>query len=77
MTAPKKSGVKFVAFGSKLVYLAIVLGGTAAPYARRVWGAVTFWSRSLITRFRPALRDRTNSAVPNLVVGGVALGGKR
>jgi hypothetical protein len=54
--------VKFVAIGSKLVYLRIVLGGTAASHTFSGVGGGHFLSRSRISDIKAALRDRTNSA---------------
>jgi hypothetical protein len=46
--------VKFVAIGSKLVYLDDCSGGNSRlSYPARVWGAVIFWSKSRITDIDP------------------------
>ena len=59
--------MKFVAIGSKLVYLPIVLGGTAASHTCSGVGGGHFLIKKSHHGNRAALRDRTNGAVPELV----------
>ena len=54
--------MKFVAIGSKLVYLPIVLGGTAASHTCSGVGGGHFLVKKSDHRYRAALRDRTNGA---------------